>query len=208
MRWTLAAVALAAGIAVGLAFAQTRPASPSPTDAKSSAASREQLNKILDAMSYHDRAVMPIALHTEIDLYNLDAPTDSQHDQTYVFEQRLDGKRLDSLMNVYRLRDGEFQHDQVNRRVFTGEQFVYRQQQVGSPSHPGGASLYPKDEAARIMGIDYMWGCVLFGYLPGDEKPVAALLQKATRVVLHDAQEAVDDLACYVIEGKTNHGAL
>ena len=206
VRWSLAAVALAASVAVGVGFAQTRPAPRSGMDTPPSAASREQLNKILDAMLYHDRAVLPIALHTEIDLYNLDAPAHSQHNQTYVFEQRLDGKRLDSLMNVYRLRDGEFRHGQVNRRVFTGDQFVYRQQQVGDHPYPAGASLYPKEEAAKIMGVNYMWGCTLFGHLPGDEKPVATLLKNAADVVLHDRREDVDGFACQVIEGKTNHG--
>jgi hypothetical protein len=205
-RWSLAAVALSGSLAVGIGFAQTRPAPFSLADIPSPTVSREQLDKILDAMLYHDRAVLPIALHTEIDLYDLDAPADSQHNQTYVFEQRLDGKRLDSLMNVYRLRDGQFQHQQVNRRVFTGEQFVYRQQQIGDRSYPQHASLYPKEEAARILGVDYMWGSTLLGYLPGDEKPVATLLKNAADVVLHEEREDVDGFACYVIEGKTDHG--
>jgi hypothetical protein len=104
-----------------------------------------------------DDPVMLIALHAEIDLYDLDAPADSQHNQTYVFEQRLDGKRLDLLMTVNRLRDGAWRCEQVNRRVFTGEQFLYRQQQtVGSGSNPLTVVLYPKDEAIRIMAYDYL----------------------------------------------------
>jgi beta-lactamase regulating signal transducer with metallopeptidase domain len=206
LRWTLTVVALAGGVSLSLAFAQTRPAPRAGTEAKSSAASREQLDKILDAMLYHDRAVFPIALHADIDLYNLDAPADSQHNQTYVFDQRLDGKRLDSLMNVYRLRDGEFHHDQVNRSVFTGAQFLYRQQQVGSSSSGLTASLDSKEKAVRIMAYDYIWGCTLFGHLPGDEKPVASLLKDASDVVLQEHREDVDGVACHVIEGRTDHG--
>jgi len=206
LRWTLAVVALAGGVSLSLAFAQTRPAPRAVADTTSSAASRDQLNKILDAMLYYDRALLPLALHMESDLYNLDAPAGSQHNQTYVFEQRLDGKRLDCLMNVYRLRDGEFQHQQVNRRVFTGEQFVYRQQQIGNRSYPLLAGLEPREEATRILGANTMWGSTLLGYLPGDQKPVASLLKNAADVTLRRDREDVEGFACYVIEGKTDHG--
>jgi hypothetical protein len=201
----LAAVALAGSIAVGIGFAQTRPAPPAPSEAKPSAAPREQLNKILDAMSYHDRDVLPIALHLESDQYNLDAPAGSQHYATNVIDQRLDGKRFDSIMSGYRVQDGERRGGQVNRSVFTGDQYLYRQQSGGDQSHLI-AVLQPKDEASRTRIFYSMWGSTLFGYLPGDEKPVATLLQNATDVVLQDRQEEVDSFACDVIEGKTDHG--
>jgi len=204
-RWSLAAVALAGSMAIGVGFAQTRPASSSAMG-KDSAPSWEQLHKILDAMLHHDRAMMPIAMHVNVDLYNLDAPAETQHDQKYVFEQRLDGRRLDALMNIHRLRDGQWRHDQVNRRVFTGDQFIYRQQTVGDRSHPVGATLYPRQEATQIMAYSFIWGSALLGYLPTDVQPIATILKNAEGVALLERMEDVDGSACHVIEGRTDHG--
>ncbi len=200
--WSLAAVVLAGSMAVGVAFAQTRPASPLPTEVKpSTTVPSGQLGKILDAMSYHDHAVLPIALHLESDQYNLDAPADSQRYATNVIDQRLDGKRFDSSMTVHVVRDGESQLGQVNRSVFNGEQYLYRQQ-----AGVFLASLQSKDEANRTRALYSVAGSTLFGYLLGDEKPVAILLKNASDIVLYDHPEEVDGFACQVIEGKTDHG--
>ncbi|MHC4580280.1 MAG: secretin N-terminal domain-containing protein, partial [Planctomycetota bacterium] len=211
-KWALA-VSIAAGcIAVGVAFAQTRPAKPVVAEGESPTASpagmddsrsRTKLNQILDAMLYHDKAAMPIAMHVEIKMYDLRKPPDSAHRQTYSFEQRLDGRRLDSTMTVYRLEDGKRTRTQENRRVFTGSQFVYRQQTRGS-LHVG---LEPADEAKRVMAYYHLWGGVLLGYLRGDQKPVAAILKDSPGVTLRDRMEPVGDFLCHVIEGKTDHGA-
>ena len=195
-------MALAGSVSLGLAFAQTRPAPRAATETKARAASREQLNKILDAMLYQDRAVLPLALHVESELYNLDAPAETQHVQTLVMEQRADGKRLDAIVSVRSLRNGQLQERQVNRSIFTGDQYLYRQQLKGDRSYPVSASLYPKNEALRILANEY----TLLGCLPGDEKPVGTLLQNASGAVLYDHREDVDGFACDVIEGTTDHG--
>ena len=58
--------------------------------------SRRELDRILDAMRRHDTDVFPIAMHVDIDMYSF---TDDglRHDATYRIEQRLDGRRLDSV---------------------------------------------------------------------------------------------------------------
>ncbi len=205
VRWSLAAVALASGLAVGVGFAQTCSAPLSPADAKPPTAAREQLDKVLDAMLYHDRAVLPIALRVESELYNLDAPAEAQHVQALVMEQRADGKRLDATVSVRSLRNGQLREVQVSRSVFNGKQFLYRQQS-GGDSSPLTAVLQRKDEGSRIRAFYFMWGSTLFGYLPGDERPVAALLKSANEVVFQERREEVDGFACRVIEGKTDHG--
>ena len=210
--WALAVSIVAGCIAVGVAFAQSRPAEPvvaeeelltaSPTGVNDSR-SRTKLNKILDAMLYHDKSAMPIAMHVEIKMYDLRKPADSAHRQTYSFEQRLDGRRLDSAMTVYRFEDGKRSRTQENRRVFTGSQYVYRQQTGGSLH----VSLEPADEAKRIMAYYHLWGGVLLGHLKGDLKPVAAILKDSPVVTLRGQMEAVGNSLCYVVEGKTDHGA-
>jgi hypothetical protein len=42
--------------------------------------------------------------------------------------------------------------------------------------------------------------------LPGDTKPVAAILRGAADIMLHERMEDVAGFACHVIEGKTGHG--
>lgn len=214
--WALAVSIMAASLAVGVACAQTRPAKPSEAEEEPLTASparandsdsRTKLNKILDAMLYHDKSVMPIAMHVEIEMYNLDKPTDSQHYSTYSFEQRLDGLRLDSAMTVYHIEDGKRSRTQENRRVFTGNQYVYRQQIVDRPGRRLLASLESVKEAKRIMAYYHLWGGVLLGYLDGDQKPVASILKDSLRVTLQDQMEEVGGFACYVVEGKTDHGA-
>jgi beta-lactamase regulating signal transducer with metallopeptidase domain len=163
------------------------------------AVSREKLNEILNAMLHHDTAIMPIAMHVDIEMWSFDPESQWQHNEIYSFEQRLDGRRIDSIMTRYRIEDGQPRHIQDNRRVFTGSQFVYRQQQDG-------ATLYPPEEAQRVMAYYHLWGGVLFGHLRGDQRPVAAMLQDSADVALHERTENVDGTACYVIEGRTNHG--
>jgi len=199
-RWALAVSIAAVCIVVGISFAQTRPAEPAEADDPSS---RAKLNQILDAMLYHDKAAMPVAMHVEIEMHNLDEPAESAHRQTYSFEQRFDGRRLDSAMTVYRLEDGKRNRTQENRRVFTGSQYVYRQQ-TGNSLH---VSLKPVDEAKRIMAYYHLWGGVLLGHLNGDLKPVAAILKDSPAVALQDQMEAVGSFLCHVIEGKTDHGS-
>jgi len=206
LRWSIAAVALAGCVTLGIAFAQTRSVQPS-SKADPSAPSRKKLNDILDAMLRHDKAVMPIAMHVDIELYGYEAPDGWRHGETYSFEQRLDGRRLDSIFTRYRIENGTPRHVQSARRIFTGEQYLYRQQEIGSPGPDRVAvSLYPPQEARDVMAYYYLWGGVLFGYLDGDRKPVAAILKDSPTTVLHDEMEVVDGAACHIIEGSTDHG--
>ena len=156
------------------------------------AISREKLNEILNAMLHHDTAIMPIAMHVDIEMWSFDPESQWQHDEIYSFEQRLDGRRIDSIMTRYRIEGGQPRHIQDNRRVFTGNQFVYRQQQAGATQSRMHASLYPPEEAQRVMAYYHLWGGVLLGHLRGDQSPVAAILQDSADVALHERTENVD----------------
>ncbi len=59
--------------------------------------------QVLDAMASRASAFPPFAMHVEIEMYNASKPVDSQHSSTYVFEQRYDGERIDSVMNIYQV---------------------------------------------------------------------------------------------------------
>ena len=83
--------------------------------------------QILDAMTARATAFPPFAMHVEVEMYNASKPVDSQHYSTYVFEQRYDGKRFDSVMTRYSVKNGNLQHNSENRRVFTGDRYLYRQ---------------------------------------------------------------------------------
>jgi beta-lactamase regulating signal transducer with metallopeptidase domain len=170
------------------------------------AVSREKLNEILNAMLHHDTAIMPIAMHVDIEMWSFDPESQWQHNETSSFEQRFDGRRIDSITTRYRIEDGQPRHIQDNRRVFTGSQFVYRQQQGGATHGQMPAFLCPPEEAQRVMAHYHLWGGVLLGYLEGDQRPVAAILRDSADVALHERTENVDGTACYVIEGRTNHG--
>jgi beta-lactamase regulating signal transducer with metallopeptidase domain len=207
LRWTLTVAALTACISVGLAFAQTHPARQTPSESAQSPASWAKLNEILDAMLRHDTDVMPIALHADMDLYRAEGTQDWQHEETYSFEQRLDARRLDSIMKRYRIEDGKPIHTQNARRIFTGAQYLYFQQEIGLLDQDHGlVSVDPPEEAKRIMAHHLLWGSVLLGYLDGDQKPVAAILKDSPATILHDLMEKVDGFACYVIESSTDHG--
>jgi beta-lactamase regulating signal transducer with metallopeptidase domain/thiol-disulfide isomerase/thioredoxin len=206
LRWSVAAILLAACVTLGVAFAQTRPASQPSGESPQAAASRAKLNEVLDAMLRHDTAFMPIAMHVDIELYGYEA-AEWKHAETYSFEQRFDGARLDSIMTRYRIEDGKQKHTQNARRVFTGEQYLYRQQEIGSPEPDRvDVSLYPPEEARDVMAYYHLWGGVLLGYMDADRKPVAAILKDSPTTILHDEMENVDGFACHVIEGSTNHG--
>jgi beta-lactamase regulating signal transducer with metallopeptidase domain len=205
LRWSVAAILLAACVTLGVAFAQTRPARQPSGESPQAAASRTKLNEVLDAMLQRDTAFMPIAMHVDIELYGYEA-AEWQHGETYSFEQRFDGRRLDSVFTRYRIENGKPKHTQNARRVFTGEQYLYRQEEIAPAGNRLSASLYPPEEARDVMAYYFLWGGVLFGYLDGDSKPVAEILKDSPATVLHDEMEDVDGAACHVIEGSTNHG--
>ena len=205
LRWSVAAILLAACVTLGVAFAQTRPASQPSGESPQAAASRAKLNAILDAMLAHDAAFMPIAMHVDIELYGYEAEQ-WKHAETYSFEQRFDGRRLDSVFTRYRIEDGKPRHTQNARRVFTGEQYLYRQEEIAPTGNRLSASLYPPEEATDVMAYYFLWGGVLLGYMDADRKPVAAILKDSPTTILHDEMEKVDGFACHVIEGSTNHG--
>ncbi len=203
LRWSVAAGVLAACVTLSIAFAQTRPA-PGSSKADSSAPSREKLNEILDAMLLHDKAFMPIAMHVDIELYGAEA-AEWKHGETYSFEQRFDGRRLDSVATRYRIENGQPKHVQNARRLFTGEQYLYHQEEIDSSGRHAYA-LYSPEEARDVMGYFYLWGSVLLGYMDTDHRPVAQILKDSPATILRDKMEDVDGFACHVIEGSTDHG--
>ena len=168
--------------------------------------SRRELDRILDAMRRHDTDVMPIAMHVDIDMYTF---TDDglRPDSIYRIEQRLDGRRLDSLMSVDHIKDGRVTHRSESRHVFTGEHFLSRRQQTyGDYQTHVRASLYSAQKVQQTLADYDQWGGVLLGHLPGDRRPVATILKEAANVSLGEEAEAVDGFVCRVIEGKTTHG--
>jgi beta-lactamase regulating signal transducer with metallopeptidase domain len=204
LRWSVAAILLAACVTLGVAFAQTRPASQPSGESPQAAASRAKLNEILDAMLRHDTAFMPIAMHVDIELYDYEA-AEWKHGETYSFEQRFDGRRLDSVFTRYRIENGKPKHTQNARTIFTGEQYLYRQQEIGYPGYDK-YSVHSPEEARNVMAYYFLWGGVLLGYMDADRKPVAAILKDSPTTILHDEMENVDGFACHVIEGSTDHG--
>ena len=205
LRWSVVAILLAACVTLGVAFAQTRPARQPSGESQQAAASRAKLNEILDAMLVHDTAFMPIAMHVDVELCGYEAEQ-WKHGETYSFEQRFDGRRLDSVFTRYRIENGEPKHTQNARRVFTGEQYLYRQEQIDPAGNRLSASLVSPEEAKQVMAYYFLWGGVLLGYMDADRKPVATILKDSPTTILRDEMEKVDGFACHVIEGSTNHG--
>ena len=159
------------------------------------------LDEILDAMTNRARAFPSLALHGEIDLFRENSPSDLEHYAKYVFEQRHDGDRFDSAMSWYSPNEELLQQ---SRRVFTGEQYLYRQ------SVPEliemAASFHSPKKARSDFGYFYLWGAVLHEQLPGDHEPIVSILRRAKSTTLREEMDLVEGFQCHVIEASTDHG--
>jgi len=167
------------------------------------------VDQILTGMQAHFDALPPYTMHVEVQMMNPDKPIGLQHRSTYKYEHRVDYPKFDSILSSYNnITEGEAKYTQESRDIFTGDQFVSRQQSVGET---GREKLVASFRAPRkgyyYLAFFHMWGGLLMGHLQGDQKPLINILRDSDALNLQHKTEEVEGYECYVLEAITkNHG--
>ncbi len=166
------------------------------------------VNDLLELSLVSYESLPPYAMHVETEL-SFSVPQSSVDGEIYIFEKRYDNTRLDVLYQRYEVRGQEKKLVYDKRGIWTGEQFQWRQQYLGSGIDKYqqiiAAGSFKDDEAKRLLVSPYS-GSFTSGFLVGDSEHVCNILKQSGVAKLYDKTETIDGNACYVVEGETQNG--
>jgi hypothetical protein len=167
------------------------------------------VNNLLELSVASYESLPPYSMHIETEI-SYSIPHDSIDGEVCLFEKRYDNGRLDVLWKTYEVTGQEKELVYDKRAIWTGEQYQFRQQYVGSKGTPEDQRIlawgsYKEDNAKHLL-IDPYSGSFMSGFMMGDSQHVCNILKQSGVAKLHAKTETVGDNACYMVEGKTQSG--
>ena len=166
------------------------------------------VNDLLELSQASYESLPPYAMHVETEL-SFPITQDSIDGEVLIYEKRYDNRRLDVLYQTYEVRDQEKKLVFDKRGIWTGEQFQFRQQYLGSGMAEDQQIIamgsYKEDEAKNMLISPYS-GSFISGFMIGDSQHVCNILKQSGVSKLYERTETIGNNTCYIVEGKTQSG--
>ena len=166
------------------------------------------VNDLLELSLASFESLPPYAMHIETET-SLGIPQESITGEVYIFEKRYDNRRVDALSQRYEVSGQEKKLVYAKRGIWTGEQFQFRQQYLGSGMAEEqqiiAVGSYKEEKARRLLISPYS-GSFISGFMMGDYQHMCKILKQSSNSKLYGKMETIGNDACYIVEGKTRSG--